>query len=332
MGVSRNTVRAALRAEVPPRYERVGRGVDRGRGRAADPGAVEGVAGHAGDDDRVPRRDPWQGSIFDLDSSTAFRTPPRAGRWRCRRRGSSKWRDGDVSLRQARRRALAAQVGYLFTGHNAATGRRGSPPTCGNWAGGCRRTPSRSTGWALLRPRGDPHRVGHVDREVLPAHRRARADLAALAGPGPCRRPTEGAVAGAGGRAGRAGRGQARRGAHGVGVPQGVGNDPPRRAPGVASTTLRILRRRGMVQPTDYTRERRQLAAARRAAFLVPPTAPKQVWQLDFQRVRHQLRRHLADRRGRGLLVQVRVRLALSATACPGSRSWQVLGLRWCGG
>jgi putative transposase len=49
-----------------------------------------------------------------------------------------------------------------------------------------------------------------------------------------------------------------------------------------ASTTLRILRTRGMVQPTDYTRGRRQLAAARRAAFLVPPDAPNQVWQLDF--------------------------------------------------
>jgi len=61
-----------------------------------------------------------------------------------------------------------------------------------------------------------------------------------------------------------------------------VGNDPPRRAPGVRLTTLRILRTRGMVQPTDYTRGRRQLAAARRAAFLVPPDAPNQVWQLDF--------------------------------------------------
>nr|MBA2768641.1 transposase [Sporichthyaceae bacterium] len=49
-----------------------------------------------------------------------------------------------------------------------------------------------------------------------------------------------------------------------------------------AATTLRILRRRNLLQPVGYTRERRQLAAARRAAFLVPPTGPNQVWQLDF--------------------------------------------------
>ena len=35
-----------------------------------------------------------------------------------------KWRDGDVSIRRARRRALAAQVGYLFTKHRR---RYGSP-------------------------------------------------------------------------------------------------------------------------------------------------------------------------------------------------------------
>jgi transposase InsO family protein len=35
-----------------------------------------------------------------------------------------KWRDGDVSLRRARRRALAAQIGYLFTRHRR---RYGSP-------------------------------------------------------------------------------------------------------------------------------------------------------------------------------------------------------------
>ena len=49
-----------------------------------------------------------------------------------------------------------------------------------------------------------------------------------------------------------------------------------------ASTVLRVLRRRDLCQPVDYTRERRQLAAARKAAFLVPPDAPNQVWQLDF--------------------------------------------------
>ena len=48
------------------------------------------------------------------------------------------------------------------------------------------------------------------------------------------------------------------------------------------STVLRALRRTGRVQPVDYQAERRQLAQARRAAFLVPPSGPNQVWQLDF--------------------------------------------------
>lgn len=48
------------------------------------------------------------------------------------------------------------------------------------------------------------------------------------------------------------------------------------------STVLRALRRSGRVLPVDYQAERRQHAAARRAAFVVPPTRPNQVWQLDF--------------------------------------------------
>ncbi len=48
------------------------------------------------------------------------------------------------------------------------------------------------------------------------------------------------------------------------------------------STVLRALRRTGRVQPLDYQAERRQLAQARRAAFVVPPSGPNQVWQLDF--------------------------------------------------
>lgn len=48
------------------------------------------------------------------------------------------------------------------------------------------------------------------------------------------------------------------------------------------ATVLRALRRSGRVQPIDYQAERRQLAQARRAAFVVPPTGPNQVWQLDF--------------------------------------------------
>lgn len=48
------------------------------------------------------------------------------------------------------------------------------------------------------------------------------------------------------------------------------------------STALRALKRTGRVLSPDYTRQRRDLAAARRAAFLVPPSGPNQVWQLDF--------------------------------------------------
>ena len=48
------------------------------------------------------------------------------------------------------------------------------------------------------------------------------------------------------------------------------------------ATALRIMRRRGLILAADYQRERRQLAAARRAVFLDSPTGPNQVWQLDF--------------------------------------------------
>ena len=42
------------------------------------------------------------------------------------------------------------------------------------------------------------------------------------------------------------------------------------------------MRRRGLLQPVNYQTERRQLAAARREAFVEPPTHRNQVWQLDF--------------------------------------------------
>lgn len=47
------------------------------------------------------------------------------------------------------------------------------------------------------------------------------------------------------------------------------------------SSVERALRRRGLLQPVDYTGARRELAKARRAAFAQPPTGPSQVWQLD---------------------------------------------------
>ena len=48
------------------------------------------------------------------------------------------------------------------------------------------------------------------------------------------------------------------------------------------STVYRALKRTGRVLEVDYQAERRQHAEARRAAFVVPPSAPNQVWQLDF--------------------------------------------------
>jgi hypothetical protein len=77
-----------------------------------------------------------------------------------------------------------------------------------------------------------------------------------------------------------------------------------------ASTALRIMRARNLLQPSRYTHERRHRAAARRAAFPTPPVGPNQVWQLDFSRVRDHPRWHLATGRLRRLLVKVRVRLA----------------------
>jgi putative transposase len=48
------------------------------------------------------------------------------------------------------------------------------------------------------------------------------------------------------------------------------------------STVYRALKRNGRVLEIDYQSERRQHAEARRAAFVVPPPGPNQVWQLDF--------------------------------------------------
>lgn len=79
---------------------------------------------------------------------------------------------------------------------------------------------------------------------------------------------------------------------------------------GPDSTVLRALKRTGRVLPVDYQAERRQHAQARRAAFVVPPSGPNQVWQLRLQRVRDTAGRRLANRRRRRLLVEARARLA----------------------
>ncbi len=48
------------------------------------------------------------------------------------------------------------------------------------------------------------------------------------------------------------------------------------------STVYRSLKRSGRVLEVNYQAERRQHAQARRAAFVVPPSGPNQVWQCDF--------------------------------------------------
>jgi transposase InsO family protein len=48
------------------------------------------------------------------------------------------------------------------------------------------------------------------------------------------------------------------------------------------SSVRRAMARRDLLQPVGYQRERRELAKARRAAFVAPPTHRNQVWQLDF--------------------------------------------------
>jgi transposase InsO family protein len=48
------------------------------------------------------------------------------------------------------------------------------------------------------------------------------------------------------------------------------------------ATCLRVLRDSGLVLPIDYVRERRDLAKARREAFVTIPTRRNRVWQTDF--------------------------------------------------
>jgi transposase InsO family protein len=48
------------------------------------------------------------------------------------------------------------------------------------------------------------------------------------------------------------------------------------------ASVLRLLRDEGLLLEASYQRERRQLAARRKAAYATEPTGPNQVWQLDF--------------------------------------------------
>ena len=51
---------------------------------------------------------------------------------------------------------------------------------------------------------------------------------------------------------------------------------------GAEATCLRILREAGLTLPIDYVRERRDLAGARREAFVELATRRNRVWQMDF--------------------------------------------------
>ena len=51
------------------------------------------------------------------------------------------------------------------------------------------------------------------------------------------------------------------------------------------ASVLRLLRDEGLLLEASYQRERRQLAARRKAAFATEPTGPNEVWQLDFSEV-----------------------------------------------
>lgn len=48
------------------------------------------------------------------------------------------------------------------------------------------------------------------------------------------------------------------------------------------ASVLRLLRDEGLGLPAQYQHERRKLAERRKAAFAADPSAPNQVWQLDF--------------------------------------------------
>ena len=51
---------------------------------------------------------------------------------------------------------------------------------------------------------------------------------------------------------------------------------------GSPSSVKRAMARRGLLQPVRYQTERRQLARARREAFVDPPVRRNRVWQADF--------------------------------------------------
>ena len=70
--------------------------------------------------------------------------------------------------------------------------------------------------------------------------------------------------------------------AHPAWGPEGLGDGPLRRSPGLPGHRAAAAARRGADPGGQLPRERRELAANRRAAFATAPTGPNEVWQLDF--------------------------------------------------
>jgi putative transposase len=75
------------------------------------------------------------------------------------------------------------------------------------------------------------------------------------------------------------------------------------------ATVKRALKARGLLQPAGYQRERRDLARARKAAFVCPGHPPQPRLADGLQRVRDARRRHLAAGRRRRLRRQDRARV-----------------------
>jgi hypothetical protein len=143
------------------------------------------------------------------------------GRWKAdfREAGKPPWRRGNRARRRGEEQ-LEAEVADL----TQVWVRRRSCCRCG-------RNPRRA-GWPFRRPRGDPHRGGHADHEVLSGDRHARANLASQVAKARAGCVAKGPVAGAGtGRGDRSGyanmRWRSQRGR------QDLGGGPPRRPRGV---------------------------------------------------------------------------------------------------
>ena len=162
-------------------------------------------------------------------------------------------------------------------------------------------------------PRGSPRQRGDADREVHPAGRHPGTDVPAVAGQGQGWASAERTVAGAGPRRAPGGRDVAGWAASGMGTSEGVGHGPPRRTPALPVDRSSGARRGRpapvRVLPAGTTSTRRSPQGRVRGAS----DRAEHGVAVRLQRVRDHHRRNLASRRRRGLLVEVRVRVALVA-------------------